>query len=147
MEESQKSGEPHSSFLTEAHSEHPIQPGCEAPWAAHSSGELRHVGKNILWDKTTSCLGPCTAFNATVQISLKCSETLLNVPKSPVRMSQIPANKTSLSDINKNPVLHIVLWQNFHQLPLSSRTQTIMTNNKCRSSTARSSHSYLTECS
>jgi len=111
----------------------------------------------MTWVKTScettqpSCLGPCDAhrYNATVQMSLKCSETLLNVPKLPVKtLHRFPLPKQPSLNLNKNPVLHIMLWQNFHWLQLSSTTQTtVMTNNKRRSSNARSSCSYLTECS
>lgn len=75
-----------------------------------------------MWIKTfcdttqPSCFGPCNAhpYNITVRISLKCSETLVNVPKSPVKtLHGFLLTKQPSLNITKNPVLHIMLWQNF----------------------------------
>lgn len=152
MEELQKSEQPSFSFLTEAHSQSP-----ELCLAVRLHGLCTALENGVTWVKTLreatqpSCLGPCNAhpYNATVQISLKCSETLLIVSKSPIKtLHRLLLTKQPSPNINKNLVLYIMLWQNFHWLQLLGRTQTIiMTNNKCRNSQARSSHAYLMECS
>lgn len=88
MEELQKSEQAHSSSLTEAHSQSP-----EFGLAVRAHKLCTALENWVMRGKTShettqpSCLDPCNAHpqNETVKISLKCSETLFNIPKSPVK--------------------------------------------------------------